>query len=172
MLLALDPALKTGYALGENGKIIESGVWDLTPRKATKKQPAEHKYYRLEKLYWKLFEYEDQNTKPLDRIIFEGAAGFMRGKSAVESSHQFRAVILLWASLNDIPVTEVQPQDLKRWATGKGNADKDEMKKTSRRYGYEGNDDNIADAILLLHFAMEQESKQIPQTKILSNVRI
>ena len=155
-LLTLDPATKTGYAIGENGKVISSGVWDNTPKKATKKQPGESKHYRLEKLWWKLVAFEEQTQKPITHVVYEGAAGFMRGKAAVESSHQFRAIILLWASLNDIPITEIQPQDLKRFATGKGNADKPEMLKAAIQKGYAGStDDNEVDAWLILQWAFQ-----------------
>jgi Holliday junction resolvasome RuvABC endonuclease subunit len=155
-LLALDPATKTGYAIGENGNVISSGAWDNTPKKATKKQPGESKHYRLEKLWWKLEDFGLNGNVKIDHVIFEGATGFQRGKAAVESSHQFRAIILLWASLNDIPITEIQPQDLKRFATGKGNADKPEMLKAAIQKGYAGStDDNEVDAWLILQWAFQ-----------------
>jgi len=155
-LIAIDPGTVTGYAFGSDGKLIASGVWDNTPKKATKKHPGEHKHYRLEKLWWKLEDFGLTGNIKIDHVVFEGAAGFMRGKSAVESSHQFRAVILLWASLNDIPITEIQPQDLKRFATGKGNADKPEMLKAAIKRGYAGStDDNEVDAWLILQWAFQ-----------------
>lgn len=45
-------------------------------------------------------------------------------------------------------VCTVTPSELKRYATGKGNADKDAMVAAARRLGWEGDDHNEADAFL------------------------
>jgi hypothetical protein len=49
-----------------------------------------------------------------------------------------------------IPFVAVVPSALKRYATGRGNASKDEMKAAARaRLGFVGEDDNEADALWL-----------------------
>jgi Holliday junction resolvasome RuvABC endonuclease subunit len=50
-----------------------------------------------------------------------------------------------------IPFAVVQPSTLKRLATGKGNAGKDEVLAAAiRRLGFDGHDNNEADALWLL----------------------
>ena len=49
-----------------------------------------------------------------------------------------------------IPVVDVPPATLKKYATGRGNAPKDEMIAAAiRRFGFAGCDNNEADAYLL-----------------------
>lgn len=49
-----------------------------------------------------------------------------------------------------VPYVDVPPSSLKKYATGKGNANKGEMLAAAiRRLGYEGADDNEADALWL-----------------------
>lgn len=58
----------------------------------------------------------------------------------------------LW--LAEIPFAEVSPASLKKFTTGKGNANKDEMLAAAiRHYGYEGSNNNEADAWMLLKMA-------------------
>jgi Holliday junction resolvasome RuvABC endonuclease subunit len=88
-------------------------------------------------------------------IVCEDAEGFTRGKSAVESAHKYRGVIELFCALNDIRYESVQPADIKRFATGKGNADKEAMLLAAGKlYGYRGNDDNEADAIIIREWGL------------------
>jgi crossover junction endodeoxyribonuclease RuvC len=54
---------------------------------------------------------------------------------------------LLWGV--DIDYYPIAPSTLKKWATGNGRADKDEMVKTARDLWPECPDDNSADAFLL-----------------------
>jgi Holliday junction resolvasome RuvABC endonuclease subunit len=46
-------------------------------------------------------------------------------------------------------VSTVQPATLKKWATGKGNATKEQMVDAARLRGWEGSDHNEADAWLI-----------------------
>lgn len=56
---------------------------------------------------------------------------------------------ILRACAHDRAVVEVEPSRLKRWATGKGNADKVAMVAAARLRGWDGDDHNEADAFLL-----------------------
>jgi crossover junction endodeoxyribonuclease RuvC len=50
-----------------------------------------------------------------------------------------------------LPCTGVTVQAIKKFATGKGNASKDEVIEAVRSWGYDPIDDNEADAIALAH---------------------
>lgn len=52
---------------------------------------------------------------------------------------------------------EVENHILKKWATGKGNADKDAMVAAARDRGFDGADHNAADAWLLWRFWQERQ---------------
>jgi len=59
-----------------------------------------------------------------------------------------------------IPLVVVQPSALKRFATGKGNAKKEDMLVAAvKRLGYQGSDHNEADALFLLHMALLQQGR-------------
>jgi hypothetical protein len=160
-ILALDPGTKCGFAcaeVGVSGPVagISSGVWDLSVKKIKKKEKSAGKtqlpnYYRLRNLWELLYDYRGFN-----HIVIEGAAGFTRGKGAVEASHKFRGIVELFCSLYGIDKTELPPQDLKRFALGKGIGEKQEMIDACfKKFGFVTADDNVADAYLLLQWAYQ-----------------
>lgn len=57
-----------------------------------------------------------------------------------------------------IRCVEVAPKMLKSWAVGKGNAGKEEMLAAAIRGGYEGHDNNEADAWWLAHLGWHVEA--------------
>lgn len=158
MILAIDPASKTGVTYdvtidGHKRLITES--WDVSaetpspPRKdGTRLRSGEPKRFRLMNLWCKL-NHLHSKVDSIEFIAFEGALGFQKGKTAVEASHKFRAVIELFCCLNSIECVEIQPKTLKKLSTGNGNADKYQMIKAANSLGYIGNDDDEADSYLI-----------------------
>ena len=59
------------------------------------------------------------------------------------------------ADADDVPVVMLSPGEVKKFATGKGNADKAAMIAAARARGFSPADDNEADAIAILHWAIE-----------------
>lgn len=144
-VLAIDPGTKTGWTMTD-GVSYETGLWNLKTKAKTKKSPAEPKYYRLSKLWGHLGAMHAKYK--VDTIVCEGAAGFMRGKAAIEASHKFRAVIELFCAIYEVELVMIEPNDLKFFALGKRSGEKAEMIAAANRLGYEGNDDNEADSFL------------------------
>ncbi len=175
-IIAIDPGNHTGITYGFENTIPTTELHDFTPKAGTrgtvKKQgrKAEEKHVR----YGKLFLLLQTRTNPNDEIVVicEGAAGFTKGKAAVEVSNKYRGVVEAFASINNYTYIGIQPNDLQRWATGKGRAEKSEMLAVAAaKYGYKGNDDNEGDSVLLWHFARMQhvivdtQSQQVHPTK-------
>ena len=65
------------------------------------------------------------------------------------------ATLTAWAELRGIPYEGVPVGTIKRHATGKGNANKDVMMAAARARGFSPADDNEADAIAILLWALE-----------------
>lgn len=186
-MLALDPGTHTGFATPDR-----HGTFDLTPLHAMKGKPgrpakiskrdgriispevppipgriAEPEFARCGKLYTLL----DTNFGSMpsgEPVVVEGAASFQRGKAAVRVSHELRGVVKAWCHRAGFIYVEIQPHDLKRFVTGRGDADKNMMIARARElYGYEGDDDDEADAIHLLHWGLthlKATESQSPQT--------
>jgi len=84
-----------------------------------------------------------------DLVVIEGYSFGSQGRSVyqiAELGGVVRYHIYTWA----LPLVEVAPGTLKRFATGKGNSNKDAMIAAAiRRFGFEGSDNNASDAFLL-----------------------
>lgn len=144
MIIAIDPGTKAGVTLTD-GYTFKTMLWNLATKPKTKKRPAEPKHFRLVKL-WKFLVIEMDR---FDTIVYEGAAGFMRGKAAVEVSHKLRGVIELFAGVHGCRLVMIEPNDLKQFALGKRSGGKDEMVQAANRLGYEGDNDDEADSYLI-----------------------
>ena len=69
----------------------------------------------------------------------------------------FLATLTAWCEHHQIPYQGVPVGTIKKHATGKGNASKDEMVASIRSRGHQPADDNEADALALLHWAIETQ---------------
>lgn len=145
--LALDPATTTGYAIGDNAtrQILASGTWHFPPGPR-----------RLGSLRDRLAATCEANGIGL--IFYEEAGlGNPRkpNKIALLVAFQFRGIIELVAGDLGIPTRFVAPKTIKTMA-GSGNAPKEQMIRACKTIlGIEPRDDNEADALMLLSFAMQ-----------------
>ena len=97
-----------------------------------------------------------QSTDGLDAVYFEE----VRRHAGVDAAHAyggFMAHLTAWCEHHQIPYQGVPVGTIKKHATGKGNASKDEMIAAMRAKGFRPEDDNEADALALLDWAMKQE---------------
>ena len=91
----------------------------------------------------------------VEEFAFEADVVVLEGYSyaSANQAHQIGELggvirLTLWQRRK--PFAEVPPAVLKKYATGKGNADKDAMLAAAiRRFGFEGDNNNAADAWLL-----------------------
>lgn len=128
MILALDLGTHCGWSLRDEAAVVDSGVWDFTPRKGEAPITRPARFHG--RLRGMLATYNP------DQVAYE-AINNLRGLDAVRCYLQLETVLLLeLAYRNDdlarkgmrpIAVTPLSPAAVKKHATGKGNADKTAM---------------------------------------------
>jgi len=135
-LLALDIATTTGWATE-----YASGTWDLSIKR------DESAGMKLIRFRAKLKELHD--TDPLDVIVWEKPAG--QHKSAIIHASRLVGAVMLFCEENSIQWSEYSASDIKKHATGKGNANKEKMIEAAKHkwQDVEVIDDNHADALWL-----------------------
>lgn len=176
-VLAIDASF-TGFAVQLSGdEEDEVQVWSTEPPRRDKKgrlpvylgydaSPLEGRILRCRYLVNKVLELVRKNAPEL--IIFEGYAFNAKGSSGVSLGELGG---ILRDKLLDYPeyLFEVTPTELKKFATGKGNASKVQVASAlSSRYGVIFQTDNHADVFGLARLGMcilGYESAQTKQQK-------
>lgn len=150
-ILALDLASKTGWAMAAltpQGKIqIQSGVQEFTI--AGRTEGAGMRYLRF-----RSWLYDMHKLCPIERLSFEEIKQRQQSVAAANMYGGMRAVLVSWCEENGIPYEGVMVGEIKKHATGKGNAGKDEMVKAMRAKGHNPKDDNEADALAQLYWVL------------------
>lgn len=148
-ILAIDPATRCGWAYTQVGGTVASGTWDLSTRRD---ESGGMKLLRFES---KLREIA---TYGVDLIVYEAArhaAPKMQG--ALVHQARLQGIIERFGEEAKIQYRGYSPSEIKKYATGKGNAGKPQVIAAVReRFGYAGSDNNEADAIALLHLAKSE----------------
>ncbi len=140
-ILALDLGTTTGYAVGTPDNVI-TGTFNLAPGR------GDGGGMRFVKFRARLLELHA--SMKVDIVFYEEVRKH-RGTAAAHVYGGLQAVLTAWCEEMNIPYEAVPVGTIKKFATGKGNADKDAMKAAVRQWGYEPADDNEADAIALFH---------------------
>lgn len=141
-IIALD--LGSHMALAHNGMdvpIVDSRLF------------AGHRSHRVyEIMFWlrKRFDEIDMVCK-IDLVVFERP--FSRGMDATRSGWGIAGVIEALATERGWPVTDTDPQTIKKFASGNSKASKEEMIEAARVLGYTGFNEHEADAYCLLKYA-------------------
>lgn len=143
-LLCLDLGTQTGFAFGDGNTHI-SGTVGFRPSR------YDGAGMRFVKFRTRLKEWHDAFS--FSQVYFEE----VRRHAGTDAAHVYgglMATLQAWCEENAIPYGGVPVGTIKRWATGKGNADKAAMLEAIRSWGYEPVDDNEADAIALLRMQL------------------
>ena len=85
----------------------------------------------------------------------------MRRHVGVDAAHAyggFLATLTAWCEHHQIPYQGVPVGTIKKHATGKGNASKEDVIAAVQARGHDPVDDNEADALALLLWAIEQHA--------------
>ncbi len=146
-ILALDFGTSTGWAIRGHDGLITSGTVSL---RAGRFDGGGMRYLRFNNWLTEI----DRLSGPIAAIWFEEVRRHV-GTDAAHVYGGLTATLTAWAELRGIPYQGVPVGTIKRHATGKGNADKDAMVAAARARGFSPADDNEADAIAILHWAIE-----------------
>jgi len=144
-ILALDVATHCGWSISHE----IYGVWDLTPKR------DEGGGMRLIRFRSKMYEVIE--SEKINLVVFERPGGRHVGAVIVQSELQGQVKVV--CEDLKIPYRGYSSQEIKKFATGKGNCGKPAMIAAAKeKLGYTGNNDNEADALWLLELA-ESEYK-------------
>ena len=148
-ILALDLGTTTGWALRGHDGLITSGTASFRPGRY---DGGGMRYLRFQR--W--LETLAHDTGGLGTIYFEEVRRHV-GTDAAHLYGGFLATLTSWCEREQVAYQGVPVGTIKRFATGKGNAGKDAVLTAIRLRGYQPADDNEADAIALLLWAIETE---------------
>nr|WP_127657535.1 hypothetical protein [Alexandriicola marinus] len=148
-ILALDIGTTTGWALRGFDGLVTAGTASFKPGRY---DGGGMRYLRFTNWLTEL----DRLSGPVGTIWFEE----VRRHAGTDAAHVYgglMASLTSWAELRGIPYEGVPVGTIKRHATGKGNANKAAMIAAAKARGFSPADDNEADAIAILHWAIETQ---------------
>lgn len=142
-ILAIDPGTHCGYAIS----VFESGVWDLSV--------GRHEGGGMR--FVKLRNYLKKISEGVELVVYEEVRGH-KGVDAAQVYGGIVAILQEHCEEADIPYQGVPVGTIKKFATGKGNSNKEVMLAAARARWPEANilDDNRADALFLLAWAKQE----------------
>ena len=146
-ILALDLGTTTGWALRDRTGRITSGSQSFKPQRF---EGGGMRYLRFGRWISEI----QTSVSELQFLYFEE----VRRHVSTDAAHAyggFLATLTAWCEHHGIPYQGVPVGTIKKHVTGKGNASKDEMMAAMRARGYLPTDDNEADALALLHWAIQ-----------------
>ncbi len=146
-ILALDLGTTTGWAVRTNRCRIIHGTAEFRPSRF---EGGGMRYLRFGKWLDQTLEI----AGGIDAVYFEEVRRHV-GTDAAHIYGGFLAALTSWCEQKGIAYQGVPVGTIKRFATGKGNADKVAVMAAIRERGFDPSDDNEADAIAILLWALE-----------------
>ena len=144
MIVGIDPSL-TGTGI----VALRRDTVELV--KTVKTRPDLSLIYRVSAIYRTIASIVEKLAP--DLIVIEGFSYGSKGRAVFEIAYlgwRIREELERFKERDGIPWIEVPPAQLKKFATGKGTANKGViMQQVYKRWGFEASDNNIADAFVL-----------------------
>jgi Holliday junction resolvasome RuvABC endonuclease subunit len=150
-ILSLDLGTTTGWAVRSRDGTVTSGSQSFKPQRF---EGGGMRYLRFKRWLADIRE----AAGGIDLVHFEE----VRRHAGVDAAHAyggFMAHLTAWCEQHAIPYQGVPVGTIKKHATGRGNASKDDMIAAAVARGFMPADDNEADALLLLCWAIEQQEE-------------
>jgi Holliday junction resolvasome RuvABC endonuclease subunit len=153
-ILSLDLGTKTGYAIHQRGGQMTAGSESFAPKLMDGVAARAFKFKRFLPAVTQGIEIQ---VCYYERVLHH---------SAVQAAHVYgllEGLLQMWADTNNVRLVAVSPKTIKKFWTGTGNANKILMMSECEKRGFRvGKDDDMSDAIALLHYAIEQEGICLP----------
>jgi len=148
-VIGIDPGLHTGWAVVIDDKnAVICGTWNL------REDPSEHSLYALYSYLHTLIGIIQPDLLCYEEPVAKGMAA--------RSLNRQIGVIITVCEIAEIPHYPVNPGTLKKFATGKGNASKEEMLEALKLRGLEEQmDNNAVDAIWLADYGLQEVMPQL-----------
>src|SRR5690554_5200460 len=144
-ILALDLGTTTGWALKLADGTITSGSMSFKPQRF---EGGGMRYLRFRRWLSEL-----KASTDIHAVYFEEVRRHM-GVDAAHAYGGFMAQLTAWCEHHQIPYQGVPVGTIKKHATGKGNAGKGAVIAAVRAWSFDPVDDNEADALALLRWAI------------------
>ena len=151
-ILALDLGTTTGWALRGSDGHITSGSESFRPQRF---EGGGMRFLRFKRWLTEI----KQSCGSIDCLHFEE----VRRHVSTDAAHAyggFLATLTAWCEHHQIPYQGVPVGTIKKHATGKGNASKEDVIAAVQARGHDPVDDNEADALALLLWAIEQHARE------------
>lgn len=148
-ILALDLGTTTGWAMRLADGSVVSGTMEFKPGRY---EGGGMRFLRFRS--W--LDHLEFAAKTIDLLHFEE----VRRHAGTDAAHiygGFLAHLTAWCELKHIPYQGVPVGTIKRHATGKGNASKDMVIAAMKVRGFNPEDDNEADALAILSWAIDTQ---------------
>jgi hypothetical protein len=148
-ILALDLGTTTGWAMRLADGSVVSGTMEFKPGRY---EGGGMRFLRFRS--W--LDHLEFAAKKIDLLHFEE----VRRHAGTDAAHiygGFLAHLTAWCELKHIPYQGVPVGTIKRHATGKGNAGKEAVIAAMRSKGFSPEDDNEADALAILTWAIDTQ---------------
>lgn len=151
-ILALDLGSQLGWAVRLHDGPIASGTLSFKPGRF---EGGGMRYLRFTK-----WLNESQNTMGGIAVVYFEEVRRHMGVDAAHAYGGFLSHLTAWCEANGVPYLGVPVATIKKFATGKGNADKNAVIAAIKAKGLNPQDDNEADALALLLWAISQKGAQ------------
>ena len=147
-ILAIDLGTRTGWCSGDH----EAGTEDFSIRRG---ESSGMRFVRFRSWLMAILSTTIDHERFINLVAYE-EINFFRGIDASLVYGGMLGILQEVCTQINMDYKGVMPSELKKWATGKGNANKDLMMATAAmRWPSFSGDDNEADARLLWAFARE-----------------
>lgn len=150
VVLALDLGTKLGWAVRARDGAVWHGTEAFTPRKNW--TPGQ-RWLRARSFLTDLIVRHQVTV-----IAYEDVKRHM-GTDAAHAYGAFLCIVQMVADSHRATLQPVGVKTIKKFWAGNGNADKDAMKAQATVRGFKPDTDNDADALAILHWAVDQERK-------------
>lgn len=139
ILLSIDPGTNCGWAIRNDKGEYLSGVWNL---KGGRYEGGGMRFVNLRR-----YLNQVKDSTKIDQVVFEEVRRHL-GTDAAHIYGGIIAVVTSWCEENKIPYTGIPVGTVKKIATGKGNANKEQMlaAAAAKWPSHQFVDDNEADA--------------------------